>query len=403
MPAAAASTRARLDDVELLRRLVAFDSTSRHSNLPIADFVADYLDRDGIVVERNPSADGTKTNLVARVGPAVNASREGLVLSGHFDVVPAEEPEWTSDPFTLADRGDAWVGRGAADMKGFVALAVNAAIDAAIDAAASGDLVRTLVLVLTYDEEIGTVGARHFVETWGGPLPRRAIIGEPTSLAVVRLHKGHGKTRLVVRGRSAHSGYPHLGRNAVEEAARAVAALAELRRELETEACPNDEHFPEVPYVALNVAAIHGGTAINIVPERCTVDLGFRVLPGMDAAEVMARIELRCGEVLDGLDGISWHLDPLSESPPMLLPESSDLYGFLCSLVGQTTTVSASYATDAGWLARGGKAAAMDCVVWGPGTIEVAHRPDEWMPKDEYRRGGELLRRAVDRFCRNPR
>ncbi len=380
-----------LPDAELLSRLVAFDSTSRNSNLPIADFICDYLDRPGLRIARNPSPDGDKTNLVITAGPEAGAgdagARDGLVLSGHMDVVPALEPEWRTDPFELTDSGDAYFGRGACDMKGFVALAINAAARAT-----DRTLHHPLALILTYDEELGTLGARHFVDTWPAarPLPRRAVIGEPTSLRAVRLHKGHATVRLTFRGESAHSGYPHLGESAIEPAGRAVCALAELRRTLEAEPAPHGEHFGEVPFVALNVALVRGGTAVNVVPDRCVVYAGFRVLPGMEARPIAERIEAAVAEATGRFD-----FERLDESPPLLLDEASDLYAAVSGLVAQEETVSVSYATDGGWLATAGH----DCLIWGPGDIAVAHKPNEWMPKGEYAKASVLLEQVVERFC----
>ncbi len=378
-----------LSDVELLTRLVAYDSTSRNSNLPVVDFISDYLDRPGVRLERNPSPDGDKANLVVTVGPETDAGRDGLALSGHMDVVPAEEPEWRTDPFELTEADGAYYGRGACDMKGFVALAINAAARAA-----DARLQRPLSLILTYDEELGTLGAGHFARSWPDdkPLPRRVIVGEPTSLRAVRLHKGHATVRLIFRGESAHSGYPHLGRNAIEPAARAICALAGLRRALEAEPAPHGEYFDEVPFVALNVALVKGGTATNIVPDRCVVYVGFRVLPGMRADPIADRIE---AAVTGAAGGESFEFERLEESPPLLLDEGSDLYAAVCGLIDQRETVSVSYATDGGWLATAG----YDCLIWGPGTIDVAHKPNESMPADEYARASGLLERVVERFC----
>ena len=206
-----------LTDAELLAKLVAFDSTSSNSNLPIADFIRDYLDTPGVEIADNPNENGSKVNLLIRVGsPDHDDERSGLLLSGHMDVVPALEPDWQSDPFTLTETSDAYIGRGACDMKGFLAVAINAA-----RRAVERRLRRPLVLLLTYDEELGTLGAQRFVETWdnASALPRNTVIGEPTSLRVVRMHKGHLVMRLTCHGRSAHSGYPQLGINAIERMA----------------------------------------------------------------------------------------------------------------------------------------------------------------------------------------
>jgi Acetylornithine deacetylase/Succinyl-diaminopimelate desuccinylase and related deacylases len=275
-----------LDDRSLLARLIAFDTTSRASNLPLADFLCDYLDRPGVRIERNPSSDGGKTNLIIGAGPEAD-DRDGLVLSGHTDVVPADEPDWRSDPFTLTESGDRYVGRGAADMKGFLALAVNRL--AAVD---PSRLRRPLLLLLTYDEEVGTLGARRFTETYAGAarLPRSVVIGEPTELRVVRAHKGMVRLRLTFRGQAAHSGYPHLGRSAIEPAARAIVALEGLRRTMETERPANADAFPKVPFAALNVGTVAGGSAANVIPDRCEMQLGIRLLPGMTVDAMAERV-----------------------------------------------------------------------------------------------------------------
>lgn len=379
-----------LPDQELLARLIAFNTAAPHNDLEIAGFICDYLDRPGIRIERNPSPEGDQVNLVIAAGPEVDPeSRSGLTLCGHVDVVPADEPEWRSDPFKLTTTEDSLVGRGTADMKGFVALAINA-----LAAAGSRRLRRPLALVLTYDEEVGTLGARHFVASWPAerPLPRRMVVGEPTSMNAVRLHKGFTGLRIVVPGKSAHSGYPHLGKNAIEPAARAVTALADLRLELESEPCPNAVYFAEVPHVAFNVGRIRGGTADNIVPDRCEIDVAFRPLPGMESRPIVERARAAVAAALGGGDHV---FEAVHEAPPMLLAADSGLYVDLCRILGQSETVSASYATDAGWLQQGG----FDCLLWGPGTIEVAHRPNESMPKEEYRRAGEILGRMVEHFC----
>jgi acetylornithine deacetylase len=376
-----------LADAELLARLVAIDTTSSRSNLGLADLLADYLDRPGVRIERLPSADGNKANLLVRVGP--DAPQDGLTLSGHMDTVPAEEPEWRSDPFRLTRDGDRWVARGAADMKGFLAVAANRM--AALD---PGRLRRPLALLFTYDEEVGTLGARRFAETAadGGALPRDVVIGEPTSLQVVRLHKGLLRLRLVFHGRAAHSGYPHLGRNAIEPAARAIVALSQLRAELDAERPPHGEHFPEVPFAALNVGTVSGGSAINVIPDRCVVQVGIRLLPEMAADTVAERVRSAVTQALSEED---FELEPLSLSPPMILGEDAALYRELCAAVGQRDTRSVAFATDAGWLQTIG----MRCVLFGPGSIEVAHRPNEFVPEAELARAGEVLERLIARRC----
>ncbi len=376
---------------DLLARLVAFDSTSRESNLPLADFVSDYVDRPGVRIARNPSPDATKTNLLIGAGP-FDPEGAGLMLSGHMDVVPATEPEWKTDPFTLADVGENYVGRGAADMKGFLALALNQLL--ALDPAR---LRHPLMLLFTYDEEIGTLGARRFIETWPAPerLPRDVIIGEPTSLQVVRLHKGMLRLRLAFAGRAAHSGYPHLGRSAIEPAARAIVALAELRRTMEAERPAHGEHFPEVPFPALNVGTVAGGSAMNVIPDRCVVEVGIRLLPEMSAEAMTARVRTAIG---DAVPDQSFTLEPLGLSPAMMLAEDAEIHRRLCQATGQQGSRSVAFATDAGWLQELG----LRCVIFGPGSIEVAHRPNEFVPAGELRQAAEILEGMVHRSCVAP-
>ena len=382
---------AYLETTDLLGRLVGYDSVSRYSNLPIADFIADYLDRPGISISRVPSADGTKTDLVVTTGLRAPGSgeREGLVLSGHMDVVPAEEPEWESDPFTLTRRNDRLYGRGSADMKGFLALAMNQL--ATLDPT---KLRHPLALIFTYDEETGTMGARRFAESWPDPavLPRRTVIGEPTTLKVARMHKGHIKLRLTFRGRAAHSGYPHLGHNAIEPAGKAIVALSELRSELERERPELGRFFEPVPFVTLNVAMIEGGAAVNVIPERCVLDVGLRLLPGMQRDPMIHRIRKRVGDAL-GVEPFEFEM--VNESPPMLVEGEAEIYRTCCALVTQSEEHSIAYTTDGGWFQHAG----LECVVFGPGSIEVAHRPNESIAVEELDAGRAILERLVERYC----
>lgn len=379
----------RLRDGELLAKLVGFDSTSRHSNIPIADFICNYLDRPGVRIEREPSADGQKANLVITLGPDGQGGDAGLVLSGHMDVVPADEPDWCSDPFTLVERDGQYVGRGVCDMKGFLALATNAAAAADLSV-----LRKPLVLLFTYDEELGTVGARRFAETRhnGARLPRSVIVGEPTSLKVVRAHKGHVFMRVGLSGTSAHSAYPHLGENAIEPAARVVTALAGLGQALERERPPSSGLFPEVPYSCLSVTQIEGGSAVNVIPDRCEVGLSARLLPGVHSDDLVRRIRAAIGEVLGDTP---YQFDVVSESPPLLLDEGAEIYRRLCAEVAQRDSHSASYTTDAGWFQTLG----LDCAVFGPGTIDVAHKPNESLPVSEFGTAAGILGRIIHLSC----
>jgi acetylornithine deacetylase len=378
-----------LTPIDLLARLVALDTARPNGNLPAIDLLADYLDRPGVRVQRLPSPDDGKANLLIEIGPEPSGDRAGLLLSGHTDVVPADEPEWETDPFQLTERDGKLYGRGAADMKGFVAVVTHLAAE--LDPAT---LRAPLVLLFTYDEEVGTLGARQFAETWQerDRLPRHAIIGEPTRLEVVRAHKGIVELRVTVTGKAAHSGYPHLGQSAIEPAARVVTALAELRQALEAERTDTSVAFPAVPFVSLNVGTIRGGAAPNVIPDRCTAEITVRPLPGIETGTLISRVR---AVVREAAGSAPWILDVVSESPPMLTPPDSPLLAVLREVTGQQEPASVSYATDAGWLQTLG----IDCAVYGPGDIATAHRPNEFVPAADLAEAHQVLRRLVGRCC----
>ncbi|HEY8106007.1 MAG TPA: acetylornithine deacetylase [Gemmatimonadales bacterium] len=375
---------------ELLRRLIAIDSRSEVSNRGIADFICDYVEEPGVRIARNQSPDGTKLNVVATRGPARD-DRSGLVLSGHMDTVPFGEPDWATDPLVLGLHDHRYFGRGVCDMKGFLALAVERFAEA------PAALAHPLVLLLTYDEELGTIGARHLVETWSSAerLPQAAVIGEPTSLEVVRMHKGHFKLRIVMLGRPGHSAYPASGRNAIEMAGDVIRELRRLGRELEGETPPEAALFGEIRHATINLATIAGGTALNVIPGRCVLEIGIRLLPGMTGGDMAERVR-RAVERAVGRE--AYFLEPINESPAMATPEAAPIHGTLCALAGQAGSRAVAFTTDGGWLGKLG----LDCVVFGPGSIQAAHRPNEWLPVAEFERAAGLLESVVERSCIRP-
>lgn len=393
-----------LDRRELLRRLVALDSTSSRSNLEVVDLLSEVLERPGVRLHRHTTADGQKANLVAFLGPPGDPGggpdRGGLVLSGHTDVVPALEPDWESPPFALSERGDRWYGRGTADMKGFLALAADLAARLDLDT-----LKAPLVLVFTHDEEVGTLGAQRLAHDWSNgcspePLPRACVIGEPTSLRVIRFHKGHLKLRVTAKGRPAHSSLPQLGKNAIEAMGRAIVGLTALRRELEGERSETSIYFPEAPFVPLNLGLISGGAAINIVPEGCALDLGVRLLPRFekDSSEDVGRVRQRVEEAVraTATSEDEFVVSVLGDSPPLSCPAHSPAAAALCAELGDHGERGAPFASDGGPF----QALGIESVLFGPGSIEVAHRANEFLPAVEFEVAGQVLERLVDRLCR---
>lgn len=379
---------ASLSNHELLARLVAFPSVSGGNDAALVDFLCDYLNRPGLNIERIASEDGTRCNLIVRTGP-MRDDRNGLVLCGHLDVVPADEPNWTSNPFTLAERDGKLFGRGSCDMKASVAIAMNQLV-----AAADRQLTNPLVGVFTFDEELGSLGAQNFTRAMRdrAPLPADCIIGEPTSLRPVRMHKGHLKLRITITGKAAHSGAPHLGVNAIEPAGELITMLSVLAQKFREMRNEQSDCFDSVPFPVVCIARIRGGEAINVIPESCVIDVGIRLLPGMESSYGIACVR-GIVESVEHAAGVE--LTVVNDNPPMLC-ERTALVEALSAATGNTNDVGVSFASDAGVLQRD---LGMRCVLFGPGTIEVAHRPDEFVPIDELNRADEIVGAMVRQWC----
>ncbi len=374
------------DDIQLLADLVAIDTTSSLSNSRAVDHVCQRLDVPGIQITRMP-LDGGKENLVAFAGPDTGV-RDGLTLSGHLDCVPAGEG-WSSDPYLLTERDGRLHGRGSCDMKGFDAIAINL-----LREAAGRDLQHPLALVLSCDEEVGCLGARELAENWpvDRALPRNTLIGEPTSLQVVRMHKGLLKYRLVIKGAPGHTGSPGIGRNAIAPMGAAICALEGLRGDIEAERTDTSDAFAKVPFPVLSIVGIDGGTAWNVTPDRSEIRFGLRQMPGDSIEQWTSRIQ----ESLDGpLSGEEWSLELVRGTPSMLTPREADLCEACLDMVEQEEDIGVSYGTDGAYLQQ----LDLDCVVFGPGDIGVAHLPDEFMPVEEYARGRAIIETLVRKFC----
>jgi acetylornithine deacetylase len=384
----------------LLERLISFPTMSARPSAPLADFICDFAERAGIRVHRQDYDSGAKANLVLRVGPQTPG--EGLLLCGHIDVVPADEPDWRTDPFTLtqverspfavgaAEASPGWCGRGVADMKGFVALALHALAEHA-----TKRLNKPLALLLTSDEEIGAIGTQQFLCSGGAAdLPRQVLLGEPTRLAAVRMHKGHLKMRGAVRGQSSHSGLPHQGVNAIELAGAVIRRLSSLAAEWRAARLPHAEHFPECPFPVLNLGMIRGGAAVNIVPAECALDVGIRLLPGQETAQCLDQFHFAMNELpRDVRERVEWTV--VNDNPPLLCREDAPIHRLVTKRLGQTRSLGVSFASDAGPLARAG----FDCVLWGPGEMDHAHRANEYLSHEQFAQAQVLLRQIIEDFC----
>jgi acetylornithine deacetylase len=370
--------------VRMLERLVAFDTVSSRSNLALIDYVEEYLAGYGIAARRTVDAPGTKANLLATLGPD---RAGGIVLSGHSDVVPVEGQPWDTDPFTLRRRDGKLYGRGTSDMKGFIAVAL-----AMVPEFLKADLKVPIHLAITYDEEVGCLGVgalladmmRHV------PQPRLAIIGEPTSMQIVNAHKGLQAFETVVTGSEAHSSQPHRGASAVMAAVELMHFLKRLADE-KRDAADAECRF-EPPYTTFNIAPVAGGDAVNITARDCRFVWEFRLLPGDDAEDIVARYTAFAeDEVLPALRSIAPNASivttPRASVPPLLPEETADAETLLRALTGLNSTGVASYATEGGLFQDAG----LSTVVCGPGSIDQAHQPNEFIELSQLDACRELL------------
>ncbi len=380
-----------LSCLDLLSRLVAFDSTSRRSNLGLIDFIRDFLDRHGVVSTLIANEEGTKANLFASIGPV---EQPGIVLSGHTDVVPVDDQDWSSDPFQLTDRDDRWFGRGAADMKGFIASAL-----ALVPEITAMKLDHTIHLALTYDEEVGCKGVPHLLDhlvTRLPSLPKGCVVGEPTGMQLANGHKGKAGYRCTVTGRASHSALNHQGVNAVEIAAMLVARLREMNLDFKMNG-PFANGF-EPPHCTVTTGLFHGGTALNIVPSNCQFEFEFRLLPGQEASALLHRVQdFATGVLLPTMNMIApeatieW--EELMSYPALGNDQCPGIERLGSDLTATVVPRKLSFGTEAGHFAKRG----IPSIVCGPGHIDVAHKPDEYVETSQLNACTTFLRSFVSR------
>jgi acetylornithine deacetylase len=378
---------------EMLERLVAFPTVSRASNLPLIDFVEEYLRSHGVDCHRVLDDEGKKANLYALVGPAEPG---GVVLSAHTDVVPVDGQDWSSDPFALTERAGRLYGRGACDMKGFAAVAL-----AAVPAALRAGLKRPIQIALSYDEEVGMWGAKRLVPAMASGMPPAAavIVGEPTNMQVVTGHKGGLMLMTHVRGFEVHSSIVHKGVSAVMTAARLITWLEDQMEENRRAAAETGDPLYDPAYTTLHVGLIEGGTARNIVARDCTFSTDIRMLPGERSAHWLARYEAKVAEVAAAMKarcpeaGITVEV---KADLPGCRPEREGAAEALCrQLTGDNAEHAVSYGTEAGLFQDGGYSA---CVC-GPGSIEQAHQPDEFIEVSQLEAGAAFMDKLIARLA----
>ena len=385
-------TAARQRTVELIRRLVGFDTVSHKSNLALIEFVRDYLADLGVDSRLIHDETGKKANLYATLGPA---DKPGVMLSGHTDVVPVEDQDWTSDPFAVMEKDGKLFGRGTCDMKSFVAVALALAPEFL-----RRDLVVPVHLAFTFDEEVGCFGARRLAQQLEHSPTRPAccVVGEPTGMRAVNGHKGRISVRCRVRGSDGHSALVDKAVNAVEAAAELVAFLKTMARRLKVEG-PHDENF-DPPYTTVHTGLIRGGTALNIVPAECSFEFEIRNLPNHHPGELVSELKAFAEKTLlpemqtvSKKAGFTW--DERSDIPALAPVDDSEILKLAMRLTGDNKAGRISFGTEAGLYQH----ASIPTVICGPGDIAQAHKPDEYIAIDQVARCEAFLKSLITRLC----
>ncbi|MEM0921755.1 MAG: acetylornithine deacetylase [Pseudomonadota bacterium] len=384
---------------EMLDRLVGFRTVSSASNLELIHFVRDYLASHGIESHLTPDETGQKANLHAVIGPAEEG---GVILSGHTDVVPVEGQAWSTDPWTVTEREGRLYGRGTCDMKGFQALAL-----ALVPEMLQAGMRRPIQIALSYDEEVGCLGAPHMIRRMAREIPPASacIVGEPSMMEVVTGHKGQIGFLTELHGFEVHSSLCHTGVSAVMNAARLIEWLRQRQIEQAEASASRPADHPanayEPPFTTLHAGMISGGTASNITAKYCRFSTDIRVVPGETEGEWIERYHAYAQEVEAEMQAI--HPDARIDvternvTPACLkeMGEEARAEALCRSLTGDNGQHVVSYGTEAGQFQEEG----FSTCICGPGNIEQAHQPDEFLSVDQFQQGEAFLRRLIDRMA----
>ncbi len=381
------------DCIAWLEKLVAFDTVSHKSNLPLIEDVKAYLEGFGFETRLTPNEEGDKANLWATIGPK---DRGGIVLSGHTDVVPVEGQDWATEPFKLTEKNGRLYGRGSADMKGFLACCLAHA-----ERMAASDLKTPFHFAFSYDEEVGCTGVLGLVHDVRDnlPAPQAVIVGEPTLMTIVGGHKGGHSYETIVHGVDGHSSMPDLGANAIIAAAKIITFLDGIHERLRANADTTNGFEP--PHTTLDIGVIEGGQAHNIIPARCSFKWGFRTVPGDDGAaiarEVLDFIENEVEPPLKAIGekmGVKAFIEniPRHDLPTFIPDENSAAEHLVRQLTGLNHSGRVSYGTEASHFQQAG----FHGVIFGPGSIEQAHLPDEFIAIDQLAQCSAFLAKLTD-------
>lgn len=385
-------TTSNLISVDMIKRLVSFDTTSCNSNMSMIEYIRDYLADLGIDSYLTFDDAGAKANLYATCGPQ---DKSGILLSGHTDCVPVVGQDWKTDPFEVHEHDDRLYGRGTSDMKSFIAIAL-----AMLPEMLERGLKTPIHFAFSYDEEVGCLGVHRLIaQLERMPIkPRACIIGEPTGMQVVTGHKGKHSVRCHVHGFECHSALTHQGVNAVELAAELVALLRRMAQRLRRQGPFDDTYDP--PFTTVHTGVIQGGTALNIVPKSCWFEYEIRNLPNHDVEPLLAEVTDYAENVLlpemqkvSSEASFSW--ETLPSYPGMAVDEDSEIIQLAKALSGNQACGKVSFGTEGGLFQRAG----IPAVVCGPGSIAQAHKPNEFISVEQIAQGEAFISRLIAQAC----
>lgn len=380
-----------MSTIDLLDRLVSFPTISADSNLPLVDFVRGYLTERGFSCRLIPDVTGTKANLFASIG---ENNSDGVILSGHTDVVPVAGQAWSSDPFRLVARDGKLYGRGSADMKGFLACMLTAA-----DAASQRKLARPLHLAFSHDEEIGCVGVRSMLDDLAGRSLRAGIcvVGEPTSMQIVNGHKGKLAARATCHGVGGHSSLAPLHLNAIHLATDFVGLLRQCQREIAETGAQDDAY--RVPYSTLHAGRIGGGVALNVVASEAFVDFEIRHLVADDPQDILRRLQDRVDILLapirEQFPAAGIDIEISNAYPGLNIAADDPVVGMLGDLLKQDSLSKVSFGTEAGLFVD---RLNVPTLIVGPGSMDQGHTPDEFIAADQLAQCDAFLLRLLDKL-----
>ncbi len=393
---------AQANTLEILRRLITFDTTSAHSNLELMAYVQDYLQQQSVKSQLVYNAEESKANLYATItGKQSNEgcaedleNKGGVMLSGHTDTVPVTGQNWTKPAYELTEEAGRYYGRGTSDMKTFIAVAL-----ASVPEMQQHTLHTPIHLAFSYDEEIGCVGVRRLIDTLKNhPVkPAICIIGEPTSMQVVTAHKGKLAARVTVKGKECHSGMAPLGVNAVNYAARLINWLEQLALQKKTQG-PFENGY-DIPYSTVHTGTVQGGTALNIVPNHCSFLFEIRNIAAEDPKQLLAQFQSYADQLIAEMREVDENCDIqieiTTEYPGLSTADDEDVVAFVRSLTDVTEPGNINFGTEGGLFSQ---VLGIPTVVCGPGSMDQGHKPDEFIQAEQIERCEAFMARLVQRL-----